>query len=429
MAEKIMQLMEEQSEDITRLGRNLFDNPELGYKEYKTREILLDYIKDIKLTGFNSYAVTGFMATIGEGWPHIALLFDMDALPTKGHRNAVNEDAAAHSCGHNAQMAVMAGAFKVIADSGIIAMIGGSLSIIAAPAEEFVDFDFRRNLIKERKIRTFSGKQNMILAGAFDDVDIVISSHGNSLEGAVIETGTASNGFIAKTAVFRGKSAHSGAYPHQGKNALNAAVLALNAVGLLRETFQDDHHIRFHPIIKEGGDAVNIVPHKALIETYVRGSNVEAINDANSRINNAFIHSALAMGCECEIEDMPGYLPSSYFEGIEHYLHKRASEYVKPEDILTGGRTFASDDVADVSNIKPVLHFGFSGFGGSYHSEDFYIKDEKIAYISPARMVALTVWDMLNDPSGLKAAIKGFKPVMSKEGYIKNWLKQDQGGS
>lgn len=426
MTHRMNELLENKREEIISLGRRLFENPELGYKEYKTRELLLSYIKDIELTSFEAYAITGFKATIGEGRPHIALLFDMDALPTKGHRLAANEDQAAHSCGHNAQMALMTAAFKAIFESGLLKETGGALSLIAAPAEEFVDFDYRKNLIKERKIRTFSGKQTMIAAGVFDNVDLVIGSHGNGLSGAVIETGTASNGFIAKTAVFKGVSAHSGAYPHLGRNALNAAILAIQAVGLLRETFQDDHHIRFHPVIKEGGDAVNTIPHRVKVETYVRGSTVEAINDANDRINNAFIHSAKALGCGCEIEDIPGYLPSNYFEGVDKYFHKRALEYVRNENLLTGGRTFASDDVADVSNIKPVLHFGFSGFGGSFHGADFHILDEEKAYLDPAKLVASTVADMLMDSENLAAALKAFKPTMTKEAYVKNWLSLKQ---
>lgn len=422
MTDGINRLLEKNKEEILNLGRRLFETPELGYKEYKTREILLSYIKDVELTGFEPYAITGFKATIGEGSPHIALLFDMDALPTKGHKLAANEDLAAHSCGHNAQMALMAAAFKAIYESGLLKETGGALSLMAAPAEEFVDFDYRKNLMKERKIKTFSGKQNMIAAGAFDNVDLVIGSHGNGLPGAVIETGTASNGFIAKTAIFKGVSAHSGAYPHLGKNALNAAILAIQAVGLLRETFQDDHHIRFHPVIKEGGDAVNTVPHRVKVETYVRGSTVAAINDANDRINNAFIHSAKALGCECEIEDIPGYLPSNYFEGVDGYFHKRALEYVRKVDLLTGGRTFASDDVADVSNLKPVLHFGFSGFGGSFHGADFHILDEEKAYLEPAKLVASTVADMLTDRENLMEVINKFKPTMTKEAYIKSWL-------
>lgn len=425
MTQRSSEIVEDLREEIVNLGRDLFDNPELGYKEFKTREILGEYIRDIPLTDFKTYAITGFKATIGEGSPHIGLLFDMDALPTKGHKNALNEDHAAHSCGHNAQMAVMVAAFKALARSKALEKYGGRVSIIGAPAEEFVDFDYRLNLIKDKKLKVFSGKQNLIADGAFDDVDLIIGGHGNSLEGHVIETGTASNGFVAKTAVFKGVSAHSGAYPHRGKNALNAALLALNAVALLRETFQDDDHIRFHPIIKEGGDAVNTVPHRVVIETYIRGSSVVAIEDANKRIDNAFIHSAKAMGCECEIETMPGYLPSNYFELLENYISDSSREYISKDDIHKGGRTFASDDIADVSSIVPVAHFGFSGFGGSFHGADFYIKDEEMAYVTTAKIVTDAIENMLSNKEKLTNILEKFTPVMSKEEYITGWLNLD----
>jgi len=97
-------------------------------------------------------------------------------------------------------------------------------------------------------------------------------------------------------------------------------------------------------------------------------------------------------------------------------------EYVGKKDLLTGGRTFASDDIADVSNLKPVLHFGFSGFGGSFHGADFHILDEEKAYLEPAKLVASTVADMLTDRENLMEVINKFKPTMTKEAYIKSWL-------
>ncbi len=423
MTQRSSEIVENLKEEIINLGRELFSHPELGYKEFKTREILGEYIREIPLTDFKTYAITGFKATIGEGSPHIGLLFDMDALPTKGHEYATNEDHAAHSCGHNAQMAVMVAAFKALSRSGILEKYGGRISIIGAPAEEFVDFDYRINLIDESKLKVFSGKQNLITDGAFDDIDLVIGGHGNSLDGCVIETGTASNGFLAKTAIFKGVSAHSGAYPHKGKNALNAAILSLNAVALLRETFQDDDHIRFHPIIKEGGDAVNTVPNRVVVETYIRGSSVEAIYDANKRIDNAFFHSAKAMGCECEIQTMPGYLPSNYYEALENYISDASKDYIGKENIHKGGRTFASDDIADVSSIVPVAHFGFSGFGGSFHGADFHIKDEEMAYVTTTKIVVDSIENMLSNREKLTNILEKFKPVITKENYIKKWLR------
>ena len=422
MKDLLLDVIDRERHKIIELGSNLFLNPELGYKEFKTREIVKEFIKDITLTDYKDYAITGLKATIGETGPHIGLLCDMDALPTQGHPNAINEDYAAHSCGHNAQMTVMIGAFRAIYESGILEKIGGRVSLILAPAEEFVDFDYRLNLIKENKIRAFSGKQNLILEGAFDNVDVVLGGHGNGLEGNKIELNVSSNGFVAKTAIFKGVSAHAGAYPHMGKNALNAAMLSLQAVAFLRETFQDDDHIRFHPIIKNGGVAVNTVPDKVIVETYVRGANVEAIFDAEERINNAFIHSAKALGCECEIENLPGYLPSNYYSGLSKYMYRNTEGLIDKKDIFSGGKTFASDDVADVSAIKPVFHFGYSGFSGSFHGADFAIKDAEMAYIIPAKLIAATAYEIFANKEEFKIDLENFKPSITKENYIKEWL-------
>lgn len=422
--ESIIDIIDKDRQNIINLGDKLFENPELGYKEFKTKKIIKDFLKDIKLSSYKEYAITGLKATIGEGdGIHLALLCDMDAIPTVNHPLANEEDYAAHSCGHNSQMALMLGAFKAIYNSGILKDIDGKVSLIAAPAEEFVDFDYRLNLIKEGNIKAFSGKQNLILEGAFDNIDIVLASHGNNLEGEKIETDIAANGFIAKTAIFKGKSAHAGAYPHMGKNALNAAILSLNAVSLLRETFQDKDHIRFHPIIKNGGTAVNTVPDEVVVETYVRGANVQAITEVNEKVDNAFIHCAKALSCQCEIRNIPGYLPSNYYSPLAKYIIRNAKYLVDEENIINGGRTFASDDLADVSNLVPVIQIGYSGFAGDFHSWNFNIKDSEMAYIIPSKLIAMTVLDMFSNLEDTKSELSRFKPVMTKEEYKEKWLE------
>lgn len=422
--ESIIDIIDKNRQNIVELGNKLFENPELGYKEFNTKKIIKDFLKDIQLSSYEEYAITGLKATIGEGdGIHLGLLCDMDAIPTLNHPLANKKDHAAHSCGHNSQMAIMLGAFKAIYDSRILEEIDGKVSLIAAPAEEFVDFDYRLNLIKEGKIKAFSGKQNLIIEGAFDNIDVVLASHGNNLEGKKIETDIAANGFIAKTAIFRGKSAHAGAYPHMGKNALNAAILSLNAVSLLRETFQDNDHIRFHPIIKNGGTAVNTVPDEVVVETYVRGANVKAIIEVDEKIDNAFIHCAKALSCQCEINNIPGYLPSNYYSPLAEYIVRNAKHLIDEEDIINGGRTFASDDLADVSNLVPVIQIGYSGFSGDFHSWNFNIKDSEMAYIIPSKLIAMTILDMLRNIEDFKSGLLGFKPIMTKEAYIKEWLE------
>ena len=117
------------------------------------------------------------------------------------------------------------------------------------------------------------------------------------------------NGTLAKKIRFLGRAAHAGGAPHLGVNALNAASLALMAIHANRETFQERDTIRVHPIITKGGEAVSAVPADVRMETFVRGATVDAIMDANRKVDRALRAGAMAVGGQVEITTIPGYLP------------------------------------------------------------------------------------------------------------------------
>ena len=92
---------------IFELGRALFAHPELGFKEFETKKLLLEFLTKEGFTVQQEYARTGFQVSIGSGHPHIALIAEMDAIPTPGHPMANHADQeAAHSCGHSSQCAI-----------------------------------------------------------------------------------------------------------------------------------------------------------------------------------------------------------------------------------------------------------------------------------------------------------------------------------
>src|SRR5206468_1893418 len=95
------------------------------------------------------------------------------------------------------------------------------------------------------------------------------------------------NGAIIKHVRFLGRAAHAGGAPHSGINALAAATLALAAIDAQRSTFKDVDTVRVHPIITQGGRAASIVPADVRMETFVRARTVEAIQDANMKVDRA----------------------------------------------------------------------------------------------------------------------------------------------
>src|SRR5499426_4497273 len=102
------------------------------------------------------------------------------------------------------------------------------------------------------------------------------------------------NGCIVKTVRYIGRAAHAGGMPRRGINALYAANIGLAAINAIRETFRDEDTIRVHPIITHGGSQVNVIPADVRIETYVRGRSVQAILDANAKVDRALQAGALA---------------------------------------------------------------------------------------------------------------------------------------
>ncbi|MDA8219592.1 MAG: peptidase dimerization domain-containing protein [Dehalococcoidales bacterium] len=117
------------------------------------------------------------------------------------------------------------------------------------------------------------------------------------------------NGCFAKVVEYLGRAAHAGGAPDKGVNALSAAAIALAAVNAQRETFRDQDTVRVHPIITKGGDLVNVIPADVRLETFVRGRTLEAIRDANRKVDRCLRAGALAMGAKVRITTLPGYLP------------------------------------------------------------------------------------------------------------------------
>ena len=85
------------------LAEDIFKNPELGYKEFRSREKVEEALQDAEIP-FTEVAYTGLMATLDSGkeGPCIGLVAEFDAVPVLGHPYASSDQNAAHACGHYA---------------------------------------------------------------------------------------------------------------------------------------------------------------------------------------------------------------------------------------------------------------------------------------------------------------------------------------
>ncbi|HPX32492.1 MAG TPA: M20/M25/M40 family metallo-hydrolase [Erysipelotrichaceae bacterium] len=424
MKQAVKNYIQQNKEETILLGEKLFSCPELGFKEFKTKELIIDYLTKHNLKVNKEFFETGFSVSIGNGKPHIGLIAELDAIPTVGHPNANKIDNAAHSCGHSTQIAIMLAALNGLNQQ--IDKLRGQVTLFFTPAEEFTDIEYRKKLVNKGKIKYLSGKQNMLVNHLFEECDLFIhlhSSSGNS--GYRFSVNSTLAGFLYKKITFLGKAAHAAVSPDEGINALNMHNLFLNAVNMLRETFKEEDMVRVHGIIAKGGDTVNSIPEEVIYECYIRSANPNYLLELNEKISNAARCCSKALGGNCIIEDIPGYLPLIPSEQLSKVIYKNMLDYTDASKIKCHEKSIAAGDIGDVSLFKPVTQYGYTGFEGRVHGNNFKVADPDEVYIVQAKIVASSVIDLLTDKSLVDDIVNRFKPKMTYQQYL-NYLNKGE---
>jgi amidohydrolase len=410
--------LEKQKQELKELGRTLFACPEVGFREEKTSAHLLSFFQNNGISCQGNQSLTGVRAEIGDrngsGY-HIGLVADMDAV----YAGNGDKKQAIHSCGHSIQVADMAFSMKLIKESGLLDETGGSVTFIATPAEEFIDLEYREALVHAGKVRFFSGKQNLIADGFFDDLDCILSAHVNSEEHTLFDIGSSLTGFTKKRIIFTGQAAHSGALAHQGRNAMHGATLFINALSFLKEQFPPEQGIHIAPVITNCSGSVNTVPDQAVLETYIRANSLNNLLEACQSLDSCANHCAHALNLKSSIENQTGYMPLQQSELLLQVVFQNMLTVCTAERILKNPVSGASGDIGDLSYLIPSVQFGFSGIEGQIHSANFTIRDEENVYTNVVQVVLGTIYDLLTKK---ELQIKYDDYDIRKKTYLKDWL-------
>lgn len=415
--------IEKRLEDIRAIGMSIAEEPELGYKEVKTSAKVQEAFDRLGIAYETGFGVTGVKARLaGAGHRRtVALLGELDAIVCREHPMSDPVTGAAHCCGHNVQIANLVAVAMAVKDVDAMKYLGGDLVLFAVPAEEYVEIEYRNKLREEKKIEFLGGKAQIIAEGGFDDVDMALQMHVDPAthpEGN-FQVGNTSNGFIGKLITYRGKASHAAGAPDKGVNALNACMMGVMGVNAIRETFREDDCVRFHPIINSGGDLVNVIPDYVKMESYVRASNLPAMKDVNARINRALQAGAMALGAECDIHDLAGYLPMKPDENFRAVLRANAQKIFGAEFVTEGEHAAGSTDMGDVSHLMPVVHPWVGCVSGVLHGANYRLTDEKTAFTKTPQVLAGTIVDLLwDDAAEAERICAAHKPELTKAEYL-----------
>lgn len=386
---KVKENVDRLSERLFSISDAMYREPEIGLQEYKSSKMLVELLKEHGFAVETGLAgmPTSFRATKkgGSGGPTVAILAEYDALPEIGH-----------GCGHNIIGTAACGAGCALAP--LMDEIGGTLVILGTPAEEGA-------------VDNAGGKVAMVEAGVFENIDAAMMIHPSSVD-RVMAT---SNARVALEISFRGKTAHAAGAPHEGINALDAAILTFNNWNALRQHLKED--VRIHGIITKGGVSPNIIPDYAEIRMYCRASNMDYLKEVEEKVRKCAEGAALATGATVQFR----YTARTYSNMITNTVLAEAfarnledlGRVVSPPEPKSGG---GSTDMGNVSHVVPAIHPYIAickpGEAASHSREFARATISEMGHkglLDGAKALAMTALDVLTDPELLARAKKEFE--------------------
>lgn len=398
----------------------IWSNPETGYREWKTSKYLEERFEKLGYELVRAGNIPGFYTIIdtGKPGPEILVLGELDSLICSEHPEANPITGAVHCCGHSMQSSALLGLAAALKEPGVLEAWTGRIRLCAVPAEELLEIEYRTQLMKEGTICYMGGKTEFLYRGLFDGVDLAMMVHSTVEPWATVTPQWV--GFFFKRVTYKGVSAHAGGAPWDGCNALYAANLGLQAINSIRETFRENDLIRVHPIITQGGGAVNAIPDNVTLESYVRGISLKAIEKVNSQVNRALCGAALSLGANIEIEDIPGYAPFVNSPDLIQVVAEAMTalpdiEFKKYDHLST-----ISTDMGDLSCLMPTIQPCLPGAVGSLHGVDFCFPDSEKTCVNSA-ILQLHMLDILlkNEAKRAKEIAKSYVPQFTtKEKYF-----------
>ncbi|OHO65255.1 M20 family metallopeptidase [Corynebacterium sp. HMSC036D02] len=379
-------------ETAAHIVADLHAHPETAFEEHRSMAVLADIVEGHGfLTRRGVYGVeTAFEASCQsadfepERHPTVAILAEYDALPQIGH-----------ACGHNVIAAAgVTGFLAVTAVLDDAPAVSGRILLQGTPAEE-----------------GHSGKEYMIRGGSLEGVDAAVMIHGFGYD-------IGAHAWVGRRILrvrYRGVAAHASSQPFMGRNALDAASLAYQGIGLMRQQMPPSD--RVHAIMS-GGDRPSIIPSEAEMTIYVRSLGTRTLMDLSTRVEEIVRGAALMAGVDVDVEwdEHPMTLPVRNNEALVDRWS--ATQARRGRTALPAGTVpdtvAASTDFGNVSHLVPGLHpmVQVSPTDVALHTEDFArwaaTPQAVDAAVDSAAGLAQVTLDFLADKEFRRAARQDF---------------------
>jgi amidohydrolase len=344
---------------IKAVRQELHKNAELAFQEYKTRSIILNFLKPLELD-IRHIAKTGIAATMNNTDKCIALRVDMDALPING---------VSHLCGHDYHMAIALGTAQTLKNIGF----DGCIKFIFQPAEE-----------------ADGGALPMIDDGVLHNptVEYIIGFHvWPEVEVGKIEVspGASMASVDDFHITFKGKGGHA-ALPHKCINPIYPSIEFINTINTksrIEHNPLEPHLVTISAI--NSGTVPNVIENTSKVLGTVRTFDNRVRKLLQRDIVKCAELSAEKYNCTVDIDYQLQYPPLISKPELTERFIDCTKNLIGDDNVLPLKKTFAAEDFSFFAEKVSSVHFRLGicdGEKGTHalHNPAFDASDDALFY-------------------------------------------------
>lgn len=363
---------------LSEIRRGIHMNPELGYEEHETARLIAENLESLGLGVRAGVAETGVVGLLDAGRPGpvLGIRADMDALPIEEANEAPyrsRRPGKMHACGHDAHVAMLLGAARLLAGGGDrLDGLGGGVKFIFQPAEEGK-----------------AGGRRMVEEGVLEEprVDMLIAAHvwpGMPAGRIGVRAGSVMATSDKLFLHVRGEGSHA-AYPHQSQDALLAASHLVSALqSVVSRNVAPLEAAVLSVTGFESGVAVNVVPREARLRGTVRTHAPRVREMVRRRVREVARGVGEAFGVEIEVEIAPGYPALVNHEAAAALVRDAGDRVLGAENVREMPLSMGAEDFAYMTAERPGAMFRVGvlneekGFVHGLHSDRFDLDEDAL---------------------------------------------------